>query len=181
MSHHYHVGRKTHAFDVLGRDLLIAAYHAGQKGGQVFELAEGGSEHQLQPVSENGKAHAGHRAFSVRDGGVYRVVGVEMRPVAVERYVSYDQGIGFSELSEEAARSLVGRSLPELHGSPRQCLWAADIRKKALAGIRSPQLAAGLKGQVSAKWWIARQHNTPDQWLHEAERLAPGSESEALR
>lgn len=60
--------------------------------------------------------------------------------------------------ARKAAEQAQASGLPALTGSDKQIAWAAAIRERALRLV-SPECAAKVRPETSAKWWIDNRNS----------------------
>lgn len=187
----FHVGTKTHAFDALDQDLLVAAYEEDVGQATVEELT-GLNDRRMpaslpqEPISRQGSSKKGYLAFKARSDAVYRIQGVEYIPVHRVRYLRFDKKIGYRELTldetlailakrdEESASRQKNRPCPDDPASwPRLKGKHDDIRKAEAIRLRvrdmlitkSPGRLDNLLWHSYARWYLRYEHLTDSEWI----------------
>ena len=91
--------------------------------------------------------HSGERyqAYGHQDGRERQLAAIESRPCPDCRKAEADK------IAKESG-------LPLLIGSPKQIVWASELRERALRLLPTDRTEK-LKPETSAKWWIDNRHN----------------------
>lgn len=176
----YHVGRRSTAFDIVDQPLLVVEYIDGVAPGLV-ESGSARGTHAVTATHEKGGPAAGHRAFPVEHGAVFKIRGVEHRPVAVEKYVRYDQELGFVEVDETAFKNAARPEpssppeidLPDIEGTDSQVTWATNIRQQMIAALITAErqdLFPAFRRRKFASFYINLAHE-PGQWVGQLEAV----------
>lgn len=167
----YHVGRRSTAFDIVPSPLVVVEHIDGIAPGSVEQSTPDGVK-TLQPAHRKGSPTAGVRAYEVEPGGIYRVCGIEHRPVAVEKFVRYDDRLGFVEIDpkefHEAPRAAApSLDLPQLQGTEGQVTWGLQVRAQMLDTIKSAgreDLLPAFRRRKFASFYIQLAHHS-DRWI----------------
>lgn len=174
----FHVGRKSTAFDIVPAPLLVVEHIDGIAAGTVEQATSEGAK-VVEPTHRKGTPTSGVRAFEVAHGGVYRVLGVEHRPVAVEKFVRYDEQLGFVEVDEQAFKQQpapeagIDSDLPALQGTTGQVTWAIQVRTQMLSAVRAAgrdDLLPAFRRRKFASFYIQLAH-TSERWLSALEEV----------
>jgi len=183
-----HVGTRTRAFDVLGLDLIVLEYDATLSEGTLERLTPSSATSGYDRIAiehdhVKGGQEAGHKAFIPIAGAVYRCEGIELVPQRVIRWATYDEQLGFTELTEDQALALGSASapsarpepLPDLHGfSIEQIRYANNLRDSILQALQSKgrtDLIARVRKVRSAKWFLAQSRKDELGRIEAIERL----------